>query len=40
MRIVLQNTEGWFDDEVDEAVRERTSKDGHGEQLPERVSAL
>eukprot|EP01032_Pedospumella_encystans_P007960 gene7960-9490_t len=35
-RIILQNTDVWFDDEVDEAVRERTSKDGHGELLPVR----
>lgn len=39
-RIVLQNTDSWFDDDVDEAVRERTSKDGHGELVPVRVSHL
>lgn len=37
-RIMLQNTDVWFDDDVDEAVREKTSKDGHGELLPVRVT--
>lgn len=37
MRIVLQKVSTWFDDDVDPEVRERTSKDGHGELLPVKV---
>ena len=38
MRMVLDGTTEWFDDDVEEEVKIRTKSDGYGEQLPVRVS--